>query len=74
MGLKTLIGWWLGTFALGALATEAGAQPYPAQKITLVVAFAPGGVADAVARLIGQELSERLRQTAVVEALGIILK
>ena len=41
--------------------SQAGAQTYPtANKITLIVAFAPGGIADTLARLIAQGLSERL--------------
>ena len=42
-------------------------QPYPNRTITLVVAFAAGGVADSVGRLIGQKLGEQLGQTVVVE-------
>jgi tripartite-type tricarboxylate transporter receptor subunit TctC len=49
---------------------QAGAQTYPASKITVIVAFAPGGVADTLARLIGQGLSDRLHQTVVVENRG----
>ncbi len=57
--------------ALAALAfTGAQGAPYPASKITLIVAFAPGGVADTLARLIGQGLQERLKQTVVVENRG----
>jgi tripartite-type tricarboxylate transporter receptor subunit TctC len=48
----------------------AHAQAYPANKITLVVAFAPGGIADTLARLIGQGLSERLHQAVIVENRG----
>jgi tripartite-type tricarboxylate transporter receptor subunit TctC len=36
--------------ALSMLAAPASAQPYPARDITFIVAFAPGGVADTVAR------------------------
>ena len=36
----------------------------------MVVAFAPGGVADTLARLIGQGLSDRLHQSVVVENRG----
>jgi len=47
------------------------AEPYPAtNKITLVVAFAPGGIADTLARLIAQGLTERLHQTVIVENRG----
>ena len=52
------------------LAHPAGAQTYPTQNITLQVAFAAGGIADVVARLVGQKLSERFGQTAVVENRG----
>jgi tripartite-type tricarboxylate transporter receptor subunit TctC len=45
----------------------ARAETYPGNKITLIVGFAPGGVADTLARLIGQGLQERLKQTVVVE-------
>jgi tripartite-type tricarboxylate transporter receptor subunit TctC len=52
------------------ITTEAQAQTYPANKITIIVAFAPGGVADTLARMIGQGLGERLHQTVVVENRG----
>jgi tripartite-type tricarboxylate transporter receptor subunit TctC len=56
---------------LAAGARQADAQTYPAaNKITLIVAFAPGGIADTLARLIAEGLSERLRQTVVVENRG----
>jgi tripartite-type tricarboxylate transporter receptor subunit TctC len=52
-------------------AGRANAQTYPAaNKITLIVAFAPGGIADTLARLIAQGLSERLHQSVVVENRG----
>jgi tripartite-type tricarboxylate transporter receptor subunit TctC len=44
-----------------------GAQTWPAGKITIVVAFAPGGFADTAARFVAEGLRERLRQTIVVE-------
>jgi len=52
------------------LAPGAAAQPYPAQNITFQVAFAAGGIADVVARLVGQRLTERLGHTVVVENRG----
>jgi tripartite-type tricarboxylate transporter receptor subunit TctC len=55
---------------LTAVARPASAQSYPTQIITFQVAFAAGGIADVVARLIGQKLSERLGQTVVVENRG----
>jgi tripartite-type tricarboxylate transporter receptor subunit TctC len=56
--------------ALLCFAPLAQAQTYPANKITLIVGFAPGGLADTLARLIGQGLTERLHQTVVVENRG----
>jgi tripartite-type tricarboxylate transporter receptor subunit TctC len=49
---------------------RAQAQTVSAGKITMVVAFAPGGVADTLARLVAQGLGERLHQTIVVENRG----
>ena len=43
------------------------ADIYPANRITMMVAFAPGGFADTMARLVAQGLSERLHQSVVVE-------
>jgi tripartite-type tricarboxylate transporter receptor subunit TctC len=51
-------------------AQPAWAQTYPTQTITFQVAFAAGGIADVVARLVGQKLSERLGHTVVVENRG----
>lgn len=54
---------------LGAtIPTAAGmASEYPSRPITVVVAFAPGGVADTAARLLADGLQRRLHQTVVVE-------
>src|SRR6185503_21099278 len=61
----------LAVAMLAALAaTAARADTYPSSKITLIVAFAAGGVADTLARMVGQGLSERLRQNVVVENRG----
>jgi tripartite-type tricarboxylate transporter receptor subunit TctC len=49
------------------LAQPAAAQNYPTQNVTFVVAFPAGGLADVVARLVGQKLSERLGHTVVAE-------
>ena len=63
----------LGIFvvvAAAGLAQPAWTQTYPTQNITLQVAFAAGGIADVVARLVGQKLSERFGQAVVVENRG----
>src|SRR6266403_4652814 len=40
---------------------------YPARTVRLVVAFAPGGVADIMGRLIAQALQQKLGRTVIVE-------
>jgi tripartite-type tricarboxylate transporter receptor subunit TctC len=54
------------TFALLPAAASAQAFP-PAKPITLLVGFAPGGAADAAARLIAKKLAENIGQNVVVE-------
>jgi tripartite-type tricarboxylate transporter receptor subunit TctC len=57
----------LGLSAL-ALAGSAFAQDFPPKKtVTLVVGFAPGGAADAAARLMAKKLGENIGQTVVVD-------
>jgi tripartite-type tricarboxylate transporter receptor subunit TctC len=54
--------------AIGAFADAAdAADRYPSRTIKLVVAFAPGGVADIMGRMIGQALQVKLGQTVIVE-------
>lgn len=48
-------------------ALGAWAQSYPSGQVTLVVPFAAGSGTDAVARVVGKKLSERLKQPVVVE-------
>ena len=60
----------LALFILQCSGHQTSAQQYPSRQITFVVAFAPGGVADTLARLIGKGLSDRLHQTVVVENRG----
>src|SRR6185369_446180 len=39
----------------------------PAKPVTLLVGFAPGGAADAAARLIAKKLGENIGQSVIVE-------
>ncbi|CAM3553932.1 ABC transporter substrate-binding protein [Bordetella sputigena] len=51
----------------GAAPALAAPHDYPAKPITIVVPFPAGGASDILARLIGQKLSERWKQSVVVE-------
>lgn len=52
---------------LPAASRVASAQSYPSRNVRIVVGFAPGGIQDIYARLIGQWLSDQLGQSFVVE-------
>ncbi|HXF90003.1 MAG TPA: tripartite tricarboxylate transporter substrate binding protein [Xanthobacteraceae bacterium] len=57
--------------ALAAAVTPpASAQTYPAQNVTVIVAFPAGGLADIIGRLVATKLSDRLKQSFVVENRG----
>jgi tripartite-type tricarboxylate transporter receptor subunit TctC len=43
------------------------AQGYPARPVHMIVAFAPGGPVDVVARLVGAKLSDLIGQPVVIE-------
>jgi tripartite-type tricarboxylate transporter receptor subunit TctC len=58
----------LATFLAAAI--PAGAQDFPAKPIKVIVPYAAGGGADILARLVGQQLGERLKQPVVVENRG----
>jgi hypothetical protein len=56
-----------GAAALPVISRFASAQAYPTRPVRIVVASAPGGGPDILARLIGPWLSARLGQQFVVE-------
>jgi len=56
------------TMALALVATPATAQaPYPDKPVRIIAPFAPGGLADVLARAIGERLAASLGQPFVVE-------
>ena len=66
--MKSLVS---GLLAVAALATVATAfaqrAEYPERNITVIVPFPPGGASDITARLVTSKLTERLKQTVVID-------
>jgi tripartite-type tricarboxylate transporter receptor subunit TctC len=56
-----------GALALPGFFHTAGAQAYPTRPVRLLVPSPPGGLADTLARLMGEWLAGRLRQPFVIE-------
>jgi tripartite-type tricarboxylate transporter receptor subunit TctC len=62
--------WRAAVLALAALAHGAAAQAadeYPARPMKILVGFAAGGPADAVARMMARKLQDQMKQPVVVE-------
>jgi len=62
MRLRAFVAALLAFVSFGAFA-----QPYPGKPVTLIVPYAPGGLPDTVARVVGQKLSDKWGQPVVVE-------
>jgi len=58
---------WFITLLLVTGAQGVEAQTFPSRPVHFAVAFAPGGIADTIARAVGQKMSERIGQPVVVE-------
>ena len=57
----------LMTATLAVLAFGASAQTWPDKSVTLVVPFPPGGSTDQVARAVGPYLTDKLKQSFLVD-------
>ena len=61
------LGWFMG---LCVSACGVGAQAYPTRPIKLIVPFAPGGPNDLLGRMVGQKITEQVKQAVIVENRG----
>src|SRR6266511_6251259 len=57
----------LALFALLFAPAVAAAQEWPTKTVKIIVPFGPGSTPDAVARLIGDQLQQKLGQPFVIE-------
>jgi tripartite-type tricarboxylate transporter receptor subunit TctC len=59
---------WLSTLVLSLTVLNAAAQNYPERPIKVIQGFAPGGNADAIARVVSSEMMKVMGQSFVIEA------
>lgn len=55
-----------GAVVLPVVSHSAWAQAYPARPITIIVPFAPGGLTDAIGRILADRMRASLGQPAVI--------
>jgi tripartite-type tricarboxylate transporter receptor subunit TctC len=55
---------------VAGIAQPVFAQTYPSQNVTVIVAFPAGGLADIIGRLVSTKLTDRIKQSFVVENRG----
>lgn len=56
-----------GAAAFAALPAWAQQEPWPSKPVRVVVAFTAGGTTDILARAVSQKLTERLKQTFIID-------
>src|SRR2546421_10720161 len=61
---------WASLFSLLLLPASLAAQDFPAKPIKLIVPFPAGGPNDIIARLVGQRMSELMKQPVIIDNRG----
>ena len=64
---RMLVGGLAALAGLGAIATHAQAQTYPARSITMIVPFAAGGPTDVISRIVTGHMAQTLGQSIIIE-------
>jgi tripartite-type tricarboxylate transporter receptor subunit TctC len=67
MNARRSMGWMLLSLGFCTLMGQAHAQEWPRSPIKLIVPFPPGGASDIVARILAPGLSDKLKQSVIVE-------
>jgi tripartite-type tricarboxylate transporter receptor subunit TctC len=62
-----IIAWLAAAAALVPVATSAQAQKFPDRPLRIITGFLPGGVSDAIARVLGEQLSTALGERVVID-------
>lgn len=65
--MRTQIRYWFILLAMALAAASVHSQDFPSRPIKIVVPQTPGGASDALARIVGQKLSEKWMQPVVIE-------
>jgi tripartite-type tricarboxylate transporter receptor subunit TctC len=65
--MKFLMYCLLAAVVMTAVSTTSVHAEYPERNITVIVPFPPGGASDMTARLVVQKLSERVKQTVLID-------
>src|SRR5207244_9493560 len=65
--LETMVRSLLLCLFVGLAASPLAAQEYPTRTITFICPFPAGGGSDVFARMLAQELQDKLKQTVIVE-------
>ena len=59
--------WACAAIGFALLGGIAHAQTYPAKPVRVVVAFTAGGTTDILARAVGQQLTDKLKQSFIID-------